>query len=118
MAFTGVPVVQKIGDSLYRITGVSLAAGAAGTIGPAGTGGGGADPEAVLEGCLWGPYKGEYEAVIQLDESMQVLVNPVGAGVATAVPCRVVKGASGLITITNNDGAGATADLEIYVRYH
>jgi hypothetical protein len=33
MAFTGVPVVKKISDNLFRITGVSLVADATGTIG-------------------------------------------------------------------------------------
>lgn len=118
MAFTGVPVVKKISDDLYRVTGVSLAAAAAGTIGPAGTAPGPADPEAVLQGCLWGPYAGEYEAVIDLGESVQVLINPVGDAVgAGAKPLRVVKTAAGLITITN-DATDATSSLEIYVRYH
>jgi hypothetical protein len=113
MAFTGVPVVKKIGDKLYRVTGVSLAAAAAGTIGVPGQ-----VAEATLEGALWGQYAGEYEAVIDLQESIQVLINPAGDAVgAGAKPLRVVKTAAGLITITN-DATDATSSLEIYVRYH
>lgn len=113
MAFTGVPVVKKIGDKLYRVTGVSLAAAAAGTISVPGQGG-----EVILEGALWGKYAGEYEAVIDLAESIQVLINFTGdAAPATAIPLRVGKTADGNITITNDSG-DATTDLEIYVRYH
>ena len=113
MAFTGVAVVQKITDNLFRVTGVSLGIAAAGTIGPPGSG-----AEVILTGALWGDYKGQQEAVIDLGESIQVLINPVGAGVATAVPNRVTKSAAGVVTVTNNDGAAVTSDLEIYLRYH
>lgn len=114
MAFTGVPVVKKIGDMLYQVTGVSLAAAASGTIGVPGQ-----VAEASLQGALWAQYAGEYEAVIDLAESIQVLINPVGAVAvpAGAKPLRVVKTAAGLITITN-DATDATTALEIYVRYH
>jgi hypothetical protein len=116
MAFTGVPVIQQINDSLYRVTGVSLGIGASGTIGPPGSG-----AEVILTRANWGAgYRGGQEPLIDLGESMQVLINPVGAGAATAVPVRVVKTtpAVGLVTLTNNDGAAVTSDLEIYVRNH
>lgn len=117
MAFTGAPVVKKITDNLFRITGVSLAAGAAGTVGLAGSAGGG-NPEAVLTGANWDDYKGQLEAVIDLQESMQVAISPITDVSNFAIPIRVVKTAAGLITLTNDEAAVASPELEIYVRYH
>ncbi len=112
MAFTGTPVVTKITDGLFRITGVSLAASAAGTIGFAP-----GSSEAEITAPEWAP-----QGDVTLQDAVSLLINPVGAGASTAVPCRVVKTgttqANFVATITNNDGAAATANLEIYVRFN
>lgn len=112
MAFTGTPALVKITDGLFRVTGVSLGIGASGTIGfTAGTN------EVELTAPTWEP-----NGDVTLQDAISVLVNVVGAGVATAVPVRVVKTgttqANFVITLTNNDGAAVTAGLEIYVRYN
>lgn len=112
MAFTGVPVVQKVTDNCYRITGVSLAAAAAGTIGfsdktvPA---------EASIVAPNWQPY--ELDGLVSLIDCVKVSVN-LASSVATPVPISVVKTgtthANFAITMTN-DGATPSALLEIYV---
>ncbi len=94
MAFTGVAIVTKIADALARITGISLAGGAAGTIGEHGSG---ADVE-LPEGCQWGPYDG-----VDLAEAVQVYATP-------TVPLSVAKAASPfLITVTNDQAAALGA---------
>ena len=112
MAFTGSATVEQITDTLFRITGVALAASAAGTIGfTAGTN------DVEFTAPNWEPQGGA-----SLQDAISVLINPVGAGASTAVPVRVVKTgttqADFVITLTNNDGAAATANLEIYVRFN
>lgn len=112
MAFTGTPALVKITDGLFRVTGVSLGIGASGTIGfTSGTN------EVELAAPTWEP-----NGDVTLQDAISVLVNVVGAGVATAVPVRVVKTGTVqsdfVITLTNNDGAAVTAGLEIYVRYN
>jgi hypothetical protein len=117
MAFTGTAVVKQIADGIVRITGLSLAAGAAGTISLSGGNG------AVK--CPAGFQPGEYVyggATIGLDDSIDVTALPAAVGVATAIPVSVVKTAQGptawLATITNTHGTTATPNLEIYVKFH
>ena len=97
MAFTGVAVVTKIAEELARITGVSLAAGASGTIGLFGSG---ADVE-LPEGCHWGPYDG-----IDLAEAVQVAIAP---GIALTV----AKAAAPFLVTLTNDAASALGDQVI-----
>jgi len=112
MPFTGSATVTKVTDNKFRITGVSLAIGASGTIAfTPGTGG------VEFTAPDWQPH-----GDVALQDAVECVVNVVGAGVATAVPCSVVKTgttqANFLITIANNDGAAVTAGLEIYVTYN
>jgi len=111
MAFTGTATVVRVSEDLFRITGLSLAASAAGTIGfTAGSN------EVEFTAPEWDPH-----GDVTLQDAISCLINPVGAGVATAVPVRVVKTgttqANFVLTLTNNDGAAATAALEIYVKF-
>ncbi len=124
MAFTGTPVVKRVSDSLYRITGVSLAGSddedpVSGTIGlnlnpnaPAGPG----------EIDLWAPTWQPYEDVT-LQDAVSVQINAVEGHEPFLVS--VVKAGSThadfLITLANVSGIDegeATPELEIYVRYH
>lgn len=113
MAFTGTPVVQKVTDRCWRITGVSLAPAAGGTVqfsdapilsGPA------------IVAPDWQAY--EVDGPVSLQDMVDVDVNA-AATLAAPLQCKIVKSgtthADFLVTITN-DGAGATPNLEIYVR--
>ncbi len=127
MAFTGVATVKRISDRMWRITGVSLAADASGTIGliaPVGP-----DPDIILGGdataCpTWQPYRSNgLGGIVSLQDSIQVDINVV-TDVGAAVPLSVVKSGTTtedfLITI-HNDNAALGQDsggLEIYVEYH
>lgn len=107
MAFTGTAVVTKITDTLVRITGLSLAGAAAGTIGISGSAGTVQLPDA----CEWGP-----QGDVTLSEAMQVTIVPVDA-VTTLIPISVTKTDAGVITLTNTSDDTNSAELEIYVRY-
>lgn len=115
MAFTGAAVIKKVADGLLRITGLSLAAGAAGTIGLHGGAGEVDLPQDPTQD--WGPY-----GDVTLQDAVQVSMVPVTDVANFAIPIRVVKTgttlADFLITLTNDEAAVASADLEIYVRYH
>lgn len=113
MAFTGAPVVQKVTDRCFRITGVSLAGDASGTIGFS-------DKTVAAEASIvapdWQPY--ELEGVVSLIDMVKVTVNIV-TDVTTPVPISVVKTgtthAAFVITLHNDTAATASGDLEIYV---
>lgn len=120
MAFTGVAVVTRVSDSLYRVTGVSLQPGASGTISLFE----GGAPVTLPQYVDWGTYED-----VDLVESISILVNPTTEpldGPNFAIPVRVVKTgvtrATWVATFTNDvppdEGAPATGDLEIYIRYH
>lgn len=119
MAFTGTAVVTQISDQVVRITGLSLASAAAGTIGLFPNGGtpGVRLPQAFKPT----PYTYD-EAVVGLSDTIEVLVQNAATGVATAIPVAIVKSGTNalgfLATITNTHGSLATPNLEIYVRYH
>ena len=113
MAFTGTPTVQKVTDKCWRITGVSLAGAAAGTIGFS-------DKTSAAEASIvapdWQPYTDD--GVVSLIDMVQVLVN-VTTDVTTPVPISVAKtGTTHLtfvITLNNDTAATASGSLEIYV---
>jgi hypothetical protein len=118
MAFTGVPVLEQISDRCVRITGVSLAALASGSLGLFNT----TVPNAVPLPDAFNPKPYDYQAsLISIVESVRVTVNPNGAAqAATVVPVRVVKTGSGVgfsIAFTNDDAVAATSALEIYVEF-
>lgn len=119
MAFTGTPVITQISDSIVRITGVSLAAGAAGIIGLHGSTVSGA----VKLPRAFQPKPYEYEThPIPMADSVDVSVKPAAVGVATAIPFAVVKTGTTeqdfVATITNTHASLATPNLEIYVKFH
>ena len=117
MAFTGNATIKKVSEGLLRVTGLSLAAGASGTIGLFGIGVG-ADvelPENPTKG--WKPYED-----VSLQDAVQVTANPVADVAGYDEALRVVKtgtvDSDFLITVTNDDGDVATPELELYIRFH
>jgi hypothetical protein len=127
MPFIGVAVVKQISDNLVRITGLSVDAGAAGTIGlfeavPA--------PDVRLPaGFQPRPYdRPDGAPVVSLQDSVQITWNPVGQQ-ATVPPLEIDKtGTTPVDFLISIDMAGVIPDpplpppnsgaIEIYIRFH
>lgn len=109
MAFTGTPTVQSLGTNVVRITGLSLAAAAAGTIGLNGGAGQVSLPSNFPTGAA--------NAALTLADVIEVRFQR-GVGGTQASHIDVTKVASPfLLTLTNPDGANASGPLDIYVQY-
>ncbi len=119
MAFTGTATVKLVSDNLVRITGLSLAGAAAGTISL--QEGVGAEVECPA-GFKPRTYKSSGNTSVSLQDAVEVNVLVAGLGVTTQVPIACVKTgttvAGFLITLTNTTAATTSASLEIYVRFH
>lgn len=124
MAFTGTPVLKKVTDTLFRLTGVSLAADASGTIGFSESG---ASPEVELVAPDWKPYQldqpGQAAAgVVSLQDAVMVWLNPV-TDVTAGVPISIVKTGTAhddfAITIHNDNASEGqvSGGLEIYIAF-
>jgi hypothetical protein len=111
MAFTGTATVEKITDSLVRITGLSLGVSEDGTIGLFG--------DATADENLPDDFNPSAYGDVSLVDSIQCSVEQDGSGSPLATPAfTIAKAASPFqITITNLV-ATATGGLEIYVRFH
>lgn len=117
MAFTGAATVQKVTENCIRITGLSLAGAAAGTLG--------FNDKTVLAdvslGLLpnWEPY--ELEGVVSLQDAVKVSIEPADDDVVTSVPISIIKTGTThldfLITLHNDTAATLSPDLEIYVEF-
>lgn len=120
MAFTGTAVVTQISDRMVVITGLSLVAGAAGTLGLFGATGG--TPGVTLPAAFQPRGYAYLGNPIPLASSIEVTAQPAAVGVATAIPVAVVKTGTTVAdfrtTVTNTHGSLATPDLEIVVRFH
>ena len=123
MAFTGSAVIKKVSDRKFRITGLSLAGAAAGTISLA-EGAGAVLIDAPKE--VWGPYvsSGEQGGGVTLQDAIECHVIPADAAATAAVgsqtPAIVKTGtdaADFLVTLTNR-GVVASGALEIVVQFH
>lgn len=123
MAFTGTAVIKKVGEGKFRITGLSLASGASGTISlDQGSG------DVQLDAPEWGPYQssGEQGGDVNLADSIEVRAIPADAAATAAVgaqsPAVVKTGtvpSNFLATLTNrNVGEVNSGELEIYVEFH
>jgi hypothetical protein len=119
MAFTGSATIQIIADGIARITGLSLAAGAAGTISlSAGSG------QVLLPAYFKAaPYVAEPSAgTVPTSASIDVTAKASDASTPLGGDARVTKVGNGvtdfLATLTNMNLASATASLEIYVKFH
>lgn len=118
MAFTGVATVKLVADGIVRITGVSLAGGAAGTISfSAGTG-----QVTCPANCEVGAYVASDKGSVPLSDSVDVSVKSADAAAPSGINVSVVKtGATPalfLATLTNQNAASSTGSLEIYVKFH
>jgi hypothetical protein len=117
MAFTGTPVVTKVSDKCWRITGVTLAGDASGTIGFS-------DKTSLAEcsivGPNWQPYALSDGDVVGLQDAFKVTVG-FSTDVTTPVPISVVKtGTTHLLfaaTLHNDTAATVSPSLEIYVEW-
>jgi len=122
MAFTGTPVVQQITDQTVRITGLSLALSASGTIGLFGDGGAGVQlPESFKPNPYSAPagYGPATDGVLSQADVVDASVVIADAASALAKPVGVTKGGSPFrVTVTNPDGTNASGALEIWVKYH
>lgn len=123
MAFTGTAVVIPVSDRKFRITGLSLAGAASGTIGfsdktvPA---------EVSLVAPNWQPYHmpgalNDASALVSLGSAVEVRTAPV-TDVTDAVPISVVKTGTDhsdfVATLHNDSAATVSAELEIWVEFH
>jgi hypothetical protein len=112
MAFTGAAVQVVVADDLVRITGLSLAASADGTIGLNG------DATADVE--LPDNFNPTAYTGVTLSDAIQVSVVCVDAPTAALGGLPVITKAEApfQITMTNPDGANASSEFEIWVRFH
>lgn len=118
MAFTGTATIKQVSDSIFRITGLSLAGDASGTIGfsdktsPA---------EVSLVAPTWKPYHNGQNVLVTLQDAVKVDIG-IATDVTAAVPISVVKTGTDhtdfVITLHNDSAATASAVLEIYVEFH
>ncbi len=119
MAFTGNATVTSLGKYVARITGITLGAGAAGTIGFATDAGADVKLPAQFPTVAEGRTD-EVDAgstALSLSDLVEASVH-VGAGNKTG-DIRISKGTNPFrITLTNASGNTATDGLEVYVRYH
>ena len=118
MAFTGTPVVEQLNDHLVRITGITLALSASGTIGL--TGATGTAPDITLPANFSaGVYSYNGSSVSLQTQIICWTPIPASAGPLTNLPCSVGKTGTALtdfrITITNTNTGLATQSLEIYI---
>lgn len=115
MAFTGTAAFQMISTSIVRITGLSLAAGASGTIGLA-------TRTTPGEQSLPAAFQPEPYESTDLIEAIDVQSQPTNTGgILVAVPVNVSKAGgtpqTWLATLTN-PSVSATNQLEIYARFN
>ena len=123
MAFTGSPVFQMISGSIMRVTGISLAAGAAG--GFALDSFVGALPAGVVKlpaEFAPKPYALPDGSTVDLVEAIDVAAKPTTTGaVVVAVPVHSSKTGGTPQTWVgslSNPSAGPTQTLEIYIRFN
>lgn len=120
MAFTGTAVVTKISDKKFRITGLSLVADASGTIGFSDKG---SPAEVSLIAPEWQPYRNGENALISLQQAVNVRIG-ITTDVTVGIPISVVKSGTDhsdfAITLHNDDAGGGTTSgvLEIYIEFH
>lgn len=117
MAFTGTAVVTQISDRLVRVTGLSLAGSAAGTISLSG----GTGQVLLPAGFKPTPYVNGEGQSVSLQAAIEVSLTPV-TSITTLVPIMAVKTgtdpADFLITFTNTTSATASALQDIYIAFH
>lgn len=118
MAFTGTATISKVSDKLFRITGLTLAGDASGTIGFS-------DKTVAAEVSLvapeWKPYHNGENALVSLQDAIEVRVG-FSTDVTSAVPISYTKSGTNhgdfVATLHNDSAATVSAALEIYIEFH
>lgn len=114
--FNGTPILQQISPTELRITGVTLSAETAGTIGFAGSTG---TPDIRLPASFAVPSATFEDEAVPLVSLVKVDIDPVSPGPFTNLPPSIEKtgdnGGDFLITITNTKVDETTQTLEIYL---
>ena len=116
MAWTGTPVVRRVGKCTVRITGISLDATTTGTIGAAGTG---ANIE--LPADFPGTIPARPAGLVISDLVELDLLRPYGAGgaVATHLHTDIGQTVGGKLLVTfRNDTASTSGALDIRIVYN
>lgn len=118
MAFTGTAVIEMISDSIVRITGLSLAASANGTIGLFGATG--SAPGVRLPEQFNARVYSRFGNDVTLQASIDVTATPADTTSEFTGPAIVKTGTTvenWRATVTNTFGS-ASALLEFYVKFH
>ena len=114
MAWTGSATSTLVADNIVRVTGLSLAGAASGTIGLS-------TKTVAADVSLPAGFAPRKNGSVNLADSISVSYVPV-TSVATLVPVMVVKtgtlSTDFVITFTNTTAATASAELDIYIRFH
>lgn len=118
MAFTGVATIKLVSDGIVRITGLSLAGGATGTISLS-AGAGAVKCPANVE---FKPYVASDGTTVGAQDAIDVSVKTADATGPSAVNVSVAKtgdtAAAFLATLTNQNAGSSSSNLEIYVKFH
>lgn len=123
MAFNGNAVFSMVSESLVRVTGLSLLAGASGTIGLAPSATIMVPPDVVLPAPFKpAPYNPNLgTGVVELQDAVNVQYNDVVSSPIKAPVVIVKTGTTAsdfLITLTNDaPGEVETATFELYIRF-
>lgn len=119
MSFTGTATVVQVSDTVLRVTGLSLGAGASGTIGLSQHTGAAVDV-ALPASFQPSPYVNAMGDPVSLADMLDISTKP-ASSLADSIPVAVVKTGSTLpafrATFTNGF-ASASPSLEIYVKIH
>jgi hypothetical protein len=122
MAFTGTPTIKQTADNIVRITGLSLAAGAVGTIGLFGATG--TPPDVVLPRAFKTEHYTYDDAVVQLADGLHVTVGLAdnaaggGGGNIQLAPIKTGTTVPTFRTTITNPGGSVSGGLEIWFKYH
>jgi hypothetical protein len=119
MAFTGVAAFQLLADNQCRITGLSLAGGAAGTISLAGGSGQVVLPAEFHAAQYTGPVAG---VIVPTQASIDVKTADADTTTPKGASIRIVKTGQSttdfLATLTNMNTGSVSPALEIYLKFH
>ncbi len=118
MAFTGTAVVKQVSDRQVRITGLSLGAGASGTIGL--NGATGTTPGVTLPASFQPQVYDYGTSGVALADSISCSIAFVDTSGVVTTPLTVAKTGTAVtdfrITLATN--GSATSPFEIYIRFH
>lgn len=118
MAFTGTATIKQVSDGIVRITGLSLGAGASGTVGLFGNvvAPGVRLPESFKPAPYGSPF-----GTVTLADALDLVAQVAAIGNAENFMPAIVKSGTDdtdfIFTVTNT-AASESAALEFYVRFH